>query len=93
MEGSKILKNRKIYISFVVVLLMTVLLSPISCRFDYHYQLGKPWMYETLIAPVDFPILKTDEEMIQERRDKALNVVKADVRDDTHVWLYDVGTV
>ncbi|MBR5611449.1 MAG: HDIG domain-containing protein [Bacteroidales bacterium] len=76
MEGSKILKNRKIYISFVVVLLITVLFSPISGRFDYHYQVGKPWMYETLIAPVDFPILKTDEEMIQERRDKALNVVK-----------------
>lgn len=76
MKGSKILKNRKIYISFVVVLLITVLLTPISGRFDYSYQLGKPWMYETLLAPIDFPILKTDEEMIQERRDKALNVVK-----------------
>lgn len=76
MEGSKILKNRKIYISFVVVLLITVLLTPISGRFDYSYQLGKPWMYETLLAPIDFPILKTDEEMIQERRDKAMNVVK-----------------
>lgn len=76
MKGSKILKNRKIYISFVVVLLITVLLTPISGRFDYSYQLGKPWMYETLLAPIDFPILKTDEEMIQERRDKAMNVVK-----------------
>lgn len=60
----------------MVVLLITVLFTPISGRFDYHYQVGKPWIYETLLAPIDFPILKTDEEMIQERRDKALNVVK-----------------
>ncbi len=76
MEGIKFLKNRRIYISFVVVLLITVLFTPISGRFNYHYQVGKPWLYETLIAPVDFPILKTDEELIEERREKALNVVK-----------------
>lgn len=76
MEGIKILKNKKIYISFVVVLFITVVFTPISGRFNYHYQLGKPWMYETLIAPIDFPVLKTDEELLQERREKASTVVK-----------------
>lgn len=76
MDRIKILKNRKIYISFALVLFVTVLFSPISGRFNYHYQVGKPWVYETLIAPIDFPVLKTDEELINERRNKATQVVK-----------------
>ncbi|MBQ2243644.1 MAG: HDIG domain-containing protein [Bacteroidales bacterium] len=76
MDGIKILKNRKIYISFVVVLVITVLFSPIRGRFNLHYQIGKPWVYETFIAPIDFPILKTDEELLEERREKASLVVK-----------------
>ena len=42
MEGIKILKNKKIYISFVVVLFITVVFAPFSGRFNYHYQRGKP---------------------------------------------------
>jgi putative nucleotidyltransferase with HDIG domain len=76
MDGIKILKNKKIYISFVIVLFIAVLFTPISGRFNYHYQVGKPWMYETLQAPIDFPILKSDEELIEERREKSSNIVK-----------------
>lgn len=76
MDRIKILKNKKIYISFLAVLLLTILLTPITGRFTYHYQTGKPWVYETLIAPFDFPILKTEAEMIEERREKSADVVK-----------------
>lgn len=76
MMNNQILKNKTIYITFVVVLLVSVLISPTGGKFDYHYQVGMPWLYETLIAPVDFPILKTDEELLAERREKSSSVVK-----------------
>ena len=35
--------------------------------FKYEFQKGKPWLYEDLIAPFDFPLLKTPEELKAER--------------------------
>ncbi len=73
---SIILSNKK-YIRIVniafVVLLITVLI-PNKGKFKYEYQRGRPWLYETLVAPVDFPILKSDTELRNER-----NKVAADI--------------
>lgn len=33
----------------------------------FHYDEGKPWMYEQLIAKFDFPIFKSEETLSQER--------------------------
>ncbi len=64
----------KIYrflITSMTVILIT-LLFPNLGNFKYEYQKGKPWMHETLIAPFDFAILKTDNEVLQEK-DSILN--------------------
>ena len=44
-----------------------VYLFPRSGGFKYSFQTGKPWQYETLLAPFDFPIAKSDEELTSER--------------------------
>jgi len=43
--------------------------------FKYSYQVGRPWMYESLISPIDFPILKTETERLSEIEEKADVVV------------------
>ncbi|GAB4300775.1 MAG: HDIG domain-containing protein [Marinilabiliales bacterium] len=40
---------------------------PREAKFRYEFTRGKPWMHETLIAPFDFPIYKTQEEIDRER--------------------------
>ncbi len=47
---------------------------PRTAKFNYDYKKGTPWPYETLVSQFDFPILKT-EEQIQEERDQAGTIV------------------
>lgn len=49
---------------------MLVFMMPRSPKFNYDYRKGSPWMYESLIAQFDFPVLKTDTQL-QEDREKA----------------------
>lgn len=42
----------------------------------YHYDIGKPWMYGSLIAQFDFPIYKT-EEALQAEQDSILQSFEA----------------
>lgn len=53
----------------LIICVITVFLFPKVGSFQYEYQKGMPWRYETLDAPFDFPIYKTDVEL-QEERDK-----------------------
>lgn len=53
----------------LIICVITVVLFPKVGSFQYEYQKGMPWRYETLDAPFDFPIYKTDVEL-QEERDK-----------------------
>lgn len=75
MEQKNFLKDPKIYISLLVVLILTVLLFPEEGKFKYSYQVGRPWVYETLLSPIDFPILKTEQELLQEKEEKASRVI------------------
>jgi putative nucleotidyltransferase with HDIG domain len=50
-----------------------VYLFPKGGKFQYEFQKGKPWQYETLIAPFDFPIIKTTEEVEAERANRIAN--------------------
>ncbi len=70
------LKNGKIYIGFAVLAIFMILIFPREGTFPYEYQKGSPWTYETLIAPIDFPILKTESEMLQEKDAKSLDLVE-----------------
>ncbi len=55
-----------------MTIILITLLFPNIGNFKYEYQKGKPWMHETLIAPFDFAILKTENEISKER-DSILN--------------------
>lgn len=69
------MKNFRIYSCFIVLAVLMILLYPKEGRFRYEYQKGRPWMYETLISPIDFPILKTETEMLQEKEERASETV------------------
>lgn len=45
-----------------------VFLFPRGGQFKYEFQKGKPWQYENLYAPFDFPIHKSDEELALEKQ-------------------------
>jgi putative nucleotidyltransferase with HDIG domain len=48
-------------------MIILVLLFPESKHFRYEYIEGRPWLYEDLIAPIDFPIKKTQAEIEAEK--------------------------
>ncbi|WP_167342137.1 HD family phosphohydrolase [Nonlabens sp. SY33080] len=56
---------------FVILFLssvLIVLLTPESNRFSLRYQNGEPWSQDVLYAPFDFPVYKTNEELISEKK-------------------------
>ena len=54
-------------ILFLVTTLIIVFMFPKKGSFQYEFQKGAPWLHETLIAPYDFPILKSNESIEQEK--------------------------
>ncbi len=54
-------------LAFVVCTVLMVLSFPNSGRFNYEYEINRPWRYEDVIAPFDFPILKPESEVATER--------------------------
>lgn len=52
---------------FFISILILYLTIPGESRFRYEFQKNAPWRHETLIAPFNFAILKTDELIGQER--------------------------
>lgn len=50
-------------VGFVITAIFIVLIFPREASFRYEYQQGSPWPHKDLIAPFDFPVLKTKEEM------------------------------
>ncbi|MDD3742172.1 MAG: HDIG domain-containing protein [Lentimicrobiaceae bacterium] len=52
---------------FAGVIVLLIAIFPREGRFRYEYQRGKVWQHDDLIAPMDFGILKTQEELNQEK--------------------------
>ncbi len=54
---------------FLFVLTLVVILSLFTrqAKFKYEFTKGKPWLHESIIAPFDFSILKSDDELAKER--------------------------
>ncbi|WP_298513073.1 HDIG domain-containing metalloprotein [uncultured Kordia sp.] len=74
---TKLYKNQSFIYKLLLHILTTVLvvyLFPKGGKFQFEFQKGKPWQYETLIAPFDFPIVKTLEEI---EEDKARGIASA----------------
>lgn len=56
------------WLTILIICTVTVYLFPRGGSFQYEYQKGMQWRYETLYAPFSVPIHKTDEELQQERK-------------------------
>ncbi|WP_224490151.1 HD family phosphohydrolase [Robertkochia flava] len=52
---------------FILTIVLIVYFFPKGGKFKYDFQKGKLWQEETLYAPFDFPIYKTEEEVEQDR--------------------------
>lgn len=63
------------YIAFGVAAVVLTAIFPVRGKFNNLYKKGDPWIYETLVAQMDFPILKTEEEILREKEEKASKVV------------------
>ena len=70
-----ILKKRSVYVSLAVAFIVMMLFFPNEGKFKYEYHKGRPWIYETLVAPMDFPILKTEAELFAEKDAAAAKVI------------------
>ena len=63
-------QRRKIFSRIMLVVIsvvITVCFIPRNGGPQFRYDVGKPWMYGSLIAKFDFPIYKTDEAIKEER--------------------------
>ena len=52
---------------FLLSLAVIVYVFPRQAKFKYEFTKGKPWMHETIIAPFDFSILKSVDEIKSEK--------------------------
>ena len=67
------LQNHQTRIASLVLFIFSVgivvYLNPREVKFKYEFQKGKPWLYDNLVAPYDFPVLKSDETIEKEKRE------------------------
>ena len=67
MEKINLPRSYKVYLPLIVLFLGLVFLLPRNPKFTYDYKKGSPWMYETLVSQFDFPVLKTESQLQQEK--------------------------
>lgn len=73
----------KILTPLVLLFLVLTLIFPRTAKFSYDYRKGSPWSHETLLAQFDFPILKTEEQIRDERsRNKSVVIPYYKYRQD-----------
>lgn len=75
MQMFDIIKKRRDIFNIILVTVLIALIIPGKGKFRYQYQKGRPWLYESLIAPIDFPVLKNVKELRTEREAIASSVV------------------
>ncbi|RXG20865.1 HD family phosphohydrolase [Leeuwenhoekiella aequorea] len=59
----------------IVSTILIVYLFPKSGKFQFDFQQNKPWQYDNLYAPVDFAILKSEDQLEQERSEAENNII------------------
>ncbi len=52
---------------FLGVILIISYLLPNQNRFKYFFEQGKPWSYDLIMAPFDFPVYKSEKQIQQEK--------------------------
>ena len=73
---------QKIFI-FLFATILIVWMFPNKASFKFEFQKGKPWMHETLIAPYDFPVYKSNEQLLQEQENLRDNIKLTFVMDES----------
>ena len=78
----------KIYrtILFILTTVLIIYLFPTEGKFRYEFQKGKPWMHADLIAPFDFAVKKTEQELKNEK-DSILVAYKPYFKTDEQVLI------
>lgn len=59
--------------AFITAAVLLYLILPSEPRFMYEYQKGAPWKHDNLVAPFDFAILKSSNEIEIEKREATKN--------------------
>ncbi|MCP4309982.1 MAG: HDIG domain-containing protein [Bacteroidetes bacterium] len=60
-------KSIQIILLYLVSILLVYFMFPREGKFQYEYSKNKPWMHETLVAPFDIPIYKSEQKVQSER--------------------------
>ena len=66
MDNKYFPRRFRVYLPLIFLFVLLLFLMPHTSRFNYDYKKGEPWAYETLVAQFDFPILRTEQQLIQE---------------------------
>ncbi|MDO4672277.1 MAG: hydrolase, partial [Porphyromonadaceae bacterium] len=64
---NKLSKSIQSLLMFLITALIIAFIAPKDQKFQYTFTEGKPWQYDLLTAPYDFPILKTDADLSAEQ--------------------------
>jgi len=75
-------KIQKVFL-FLIATILIVWMFPNKASFKFEFQKGKPWMHETLIAPYDFPVYKSNEQLIDEQENLRDNFKLTFVMDES----------
>jgi hypothetical protein len=82
-----------------IFIFLVWLLLPKSEAEKHDYEIGKSWQEDDLIAPIDFPIVKSDVDLKKEREERLLQTPMVFLVDDPlrggrarlEIWLARVG--
>lgn len=75
MAKTGIPRDPKIYFPLFVLFVLLLMMMPRTGKFNYDYKKGSPWTYETLVSQIDFPVLKTQEQMQSEKDAAGYSIV------------------
>lgn len=67
MDNREFPKSFRYLIPGAILVVLLTLIMPRNGKFEYNYRKGSQWNYETLVAPFNFPILKTSEQIMFEK--------------------------
>ena len=68
-------RRSRVYVALLILATIIVFLMPRRPKFAYDYKKGEPWIHETLVAKYDFPILKTEAQLLKEKERLAAEIV------------------
>ena len=70
----------RVLLAFALLAFVIMLLAPRNRSFQYAFSEGKPWSYDLITAPYDFPIYKSAEQLRMEQdsiRQETLPVISS----------------